>query len=93
MRTIELSTKFKRDFKREKKGRFSSILDDEYLTVIDELAKDNELEERHFDHKLIGDLDGYRECHIKPDLLLIYRKTDENLLILKRLGSHALIYG
>ncbi|HEX3661351.1 MAG TPA: type II toxin-antitoxin system YafQ family toxin [Acidobacteriaceae bacterium] len=36
---------------------------------------------------------GYRDCHIKPDLLLIYRKSEDNLLRLARLGSHSEIFG
>ncbi len=36
---------------------------------------------------------GYRECHIKPDLLLIYRKVDDDILRLARLDSHSKIFG
>jgi mRNA interferase YafQ len=36
---------------------------------------------------------GYRECHVKPDLLLIYRKEGEDILRLARLGSHSGLFG
>ena len=45
------------------------------------------------DHALSGDWAGYRECHIKPDLLLIYRKPDADTLRLARLGSHSELFG
>jgi mRNA interferase YafQ len=57
------------------------------------LANDDPLEPRHRDHDLSGDWQGYRECHIKPDLLLIYRKTDMETLRLARLGSHSELFG
>ncbi|HMU31204.1 MAG TPA: type II toxin-antitoxin system YafQ family toxin, partial [Nitrospira sp.] len=43
-------------------------------------------------HDLSGDWAGYRECHIKPDLLLIYRKSDSDTLRLARLGSHSELF-
>ncbi|ERO99986.1 hypothetical protein L360_04937 [Enterobacter sp. MGH 14] len=45
------------------------------------------------DHDLSGDWAGYRECYIKPDLLLIYRKSDADTLRLARLGSHSELFG
>jgi mRNA interferase YafQ len=57
------------------------------------LATDRPLEARHRDHDLGGNWNGYRECHVKPDLLLIYRKPDANTLQLARLGSHSEIFG
>ena len=45
------------------------------------------------DHALSGNWSGYRECHIKPDLLLIYRKPDASTLRLARLGSHSELFG
>jgi mRNA interferase YafQ len=45
------------------------------------------------DNALIGDWMGYCECHIKPDLLLIYRKPDADTLRLARLGSHSELFG
>jgi mRNA interferase YafQ len=47
------------------------------------------LPRRNFDHPLAGEWSDYRNCHIKPDLILIYRKPDDNSLELVRLGSHS----
>lgn len=41
------------------------------------------------DHALTGNWAGHRECHLKPDLLLIYDKPDDETLVLRRLGSHS----
>ena len=53
------------------------------------LANDEPLPERYHDHPLVGEWKDHRDCHIKPDLVLIYRKTGENTLDLVRLGSHS----
>jgi mRNA interferase YafQ len=63
------------------------------MPVLVTLANDRPLEPKHRDHDLSGDWSGYRECHVKPDLLLIYRKTDQDLLRLARLGSHSELFG
>jgi mRNA interferase YafQ len=68
-------------------------LDDDLVQVLAALANDRPLEPRHRDHDLSGDWSGYRECHVKPDLLLIYRKTGKDLLRLARLGSHSELFG
>ncbi|MDN5127737.1 type II toxin-antitoxin system YafQ family toxin, partial [Aliarcobacter butzleri] len=58
--------------------------------VIIKLANNEILEEKYKDHKLIGDYLGCRECHIKPDLLLIYRIDNQVLeLALVRIGNHS----
>lgn len=93
MRTIERSTAFKRDYKREKKGRHAAALDELLLTVIEALAADEPLAPRFRDHALAGEWSDCGECHIKPDLLLIYRKPDVAALQLVRLGSHSELFG
>jgi mRNA interferase YafQ len=93
MRTIERSSAFKRDYKREAKGQHRATLDADLVPVLAALANDHPLEPRHHDHDLSGDWSGYRECHIKPDLLLIYRKPDADSLRLARLGSHSELFG
>lgn len=62
-------------------------------TVVAILLVDHLLPEGNRDHALSGDWAGYRECHIKPDLLLIYRKPDPDTLRLARLGSHSELFG
>jgi mRNA interferase YafQ len=63
------------------------------VPILTALANDKALEARHRDHALSGDWSGYRECHVKPDLLLIYRKPDDDTLWLARLGSHSELFG
>jgi mRNA interferase YafQ len=62
-------------------------------TVVALLLSGQVLPENSRDHALSGDWVGYRECHIKPDLLLIYRKPDPDTLRLARLGSHSELFG
>jgi mRNA interferase YafQ len=62
-------------------------------TVVALLLSDRVLRQNTRDHALTGDWAGYRECHIKPDLLLIYRKPDADTLRLARLGSHSQLFG
>ncbi len=89
MRTIKLTTAFKRDYKREKRGRYSGTLDAELDATAALLAADSALPARFRDHALTGEWRDHRDCHIKPDLVLIYRKPDGVSLELVRLGSHS----
>ena len=89
MRTIRYTSRFKRDYKREKSGRRAKTLDAELMEVVDLLAADVPLSRQHFDHPLSGEWADHRDCHLKPDLILIYRKPDAVSLELVRLGSHS----
>lgn len=71
MRTIKQTGQFKRDLKRESKGRHRATLEADLLLVIDALANDAALEVCHRDHALTGDWKDHRDCHVKPDLVLI----------------------
>ena len=93
MRTIERSTAFKHDYKREAKSRYRATLDDILVPVLTALANDKPLQSHYRDHDLSGAWAGYRDCHIKPDLVLIYRKPDAKTLRLARLGSHSELFG
>ena len=62
------------------------------MLVIDMLVMDEVLPPNLSDHSLTGEWRGYRDCHIKPDLVLIYRKTEE-ALVLARIGSHSELFG
>ena len=93
MRTIERSSAFKRDYKREAKGQHRATLDADLVPILAALADDQPLKPHNRDHDLSSDWSGYRECHIKPDLLLIYRKTEADALGLARLGSHSKLFG
>ena len=93
MRTIERSTAFKRDYKRVKAApRHMEDLDVLLEGVLIALLADQSLPEHHHDHPLTGNWAGYRDCHIKPDLLLVYRKPDAATLRLARLGSHSALF-
>jgi mRNA interferase YafQ len=89
MRTIERFGRFKRDWKRESKGQHREVLSAEFVKVVTLLANDQPLEPRHRDHALTGDWKDHRDCHVRPDLVLIYRKPDAETLQLVRLGSHS----
>lgn len=94
MRTIERASAFKRDYKRVKATpRHAKDVDSLVSAVVGLLLGDRTLPESNRDHALGGDWAGYRECHIKPDLLLIYRKPDADTLRLARLGSHSELFG
>ncbi len=89
MRTIKYTSRFKRDYRREKSGRYGKKLDAVLLEVVEMLAVDTPLPHKNFDHSLSGDWSDHRDCHVKPDLVLIYRKPDAETLELVRLGSHS----
>ena len=59
------------------------------IEMLCNLLTDEDLPEKYRDHTLIGDCEGYRECHIKPDLLLIYKQANDHTFCLARLGSHS----
>ena len=82
------TTSFKKDYKK------LSTTDKKILKeVVKVLAKGEILDEKYKDHSLIGNYLGCRECHLKPDLLLIYR-IDNNILelALTRVGSHSKLF-
>jgi mRNA interferase YafQ len=89
MRTIRYTNRFKRDYKREKAGRHGRTLDHDLGQAVDLLKADTPLPRRYFDHPLSGEWKDCRDCHVKPDLILIYRKPDKDSLELVRLGSHS----
>ena len=77
MREIKYTTRFQRDYKREKSGRHSRKLDTLLMDIVNLLAIDAALPRQNFDHVLSGQWSDHRDCHIKPDLILIYRKPDD----------------
>lgn len=89
MREISYTRRFKRDYRREKSGRHGKSLDAALMAVVNLLATDEPLPRRTFDHALTGEWSDHRDCHIRPDLVLIYRKPDAETLELVRLGSHS----
>ncbi len=89
MRVINQTGQFKRDLKREAKGMYRALLAKEFTDIVKLLATNELLPEKYRDHALSGDWRDHRDCHIKPDLVLIYSKPDAVQLTLVRLGSHS----
>jgi len=93
MRTIIFSSQYKKDLKLARKR---NLPEEELNSVVFNLANDVPLEPRFRDHELSSQFKGFRECHIRPDWLLLYRKTDTGelqILELARTGSHSDIFG
>ena len=86
-RVIDWTSAFKRDFKREKKTdrRLENMLE----PVLTALVNDTPLAKKYVDHAMSGEWKDHRDCHIKPDLVLIYQRPDNDTLRLVRLGSHS----
>ena len=87
--SIFRTSSFKKGFKK-----LNPKEQDAVLSVVARLAEDESLEPRYKDHALVGNFAGCRECHVKPDLLLVYRITEDILeLALIEVGSHAELFG
>ncbi len=84
---ISVTTQFKKDLKlARKQGKNEERL----WEIVEKLANGETLDQKYKDHNLTGRYEGYRECHIYPDWLLVYKQQDEVLiLMLYRLGSHS----
>lgn len=89
MLDIRYSTKFKKDFKTCVKRGYIMVL---LQQAIDILRIPSPLPEKNKEHSLIGNYAGYKECHIEPDWLLIYKQTDSELQLV-RTGTHADLFG
>lgn len=89
---LELSptTKFKKDLKKFKHHlKIIKELND----VLELLAHEIPLPNKNVDHPLVGPWKGSRECHVNPDILLIYRvDKEDNILFLERFGSHSELF-
>ena len=90
MRTIRSSTDFKKDFRKLKKQNIK-LLNQRFEFVISQLIHDIPLDAKFKDHALIGNWKGFRECHIFPDVLLIYKKC-KNEVLLAKIGSHSNLF-
>ncbi|MBK8452676.1 MAG: type II toxin-antitoxin system YafQ family toxin [Thiofilum sp.] len=89
MYSLEYSTQFKKDFKKITKMSIPDII--EVGRIISKLQAGETLDEKNVDHPLTGNWLGFRDCHIKPDLVLIYR-VFEGQLQLARIGSHSELF-
>ena len=90
MLTQRRTRQFTSDLRRmELRGKDLSKL----KPIVDLLAEEKPLPEKYRDHPLRGDWEGYRECHIEPNWLLVYKIEEKKLiLVLTRTGSHADIF-
>ena len=88
---VKTTTQFRKDYKTaEKSGKNMELLED----VITKLALGIPLLERNRDHALSGTWSSYRECHISPDWLLIYKQQNDILVLtLARIGTHRKLFG
>lgn len=89
MLDVRYSSKFKKDFKTCSKRQYKMEL---LQQIVDILRIPDTLPPKNSNHNLSGNYVGYRECHIAPDWLLIYRQ-DNNELLLYRTGTHADLFG
>lgn len=85
---IEYATQFKKDYKRIKKQNKDL---QKLRVVINKLTTEEKLDLKYKDHSLTGSLKGYRDCHIEPDWLLLYKLSSDTLL-LERTGSHSELF-
>lgn len=92
MLRLKYTNSFKKDFKKKKiKMSFEDF--QEFFEVINKLRNEETLEGKYVDHSLSRDFKDCRDCHIKPDLILIYRiYIEENILTLIRYNSHSEIF-
>ena len=89
MREIVQTAQFKKDLKRiARSGRYRV---EDLLETVDQLARGESLADRYRDHALTGDLSAYRECHIRPDWLLMYKQSAAELTLV-RTGSHSELF-
>ena len=93
MRRVIESRPYRKDLKRAGRGVYRYVLDDELPDVIDMLANDIPLPPKNHDHPLHNNFEGFRECHVKPDFLLIYTYEGDDVLRLERLGDHSRLFG
>ena len=93
MRRVIEGRPYRRDLKRAGRGIYRDAVNDELPDVINALANDIPLPPKCKDHPLHNNLEGFRECHIKPDFLLLYSLEGDDVLRLERLGSHSDLFG
>ena len=88
MRKIIIGKKFKKDSKKH----YLEFVSNSWIEAVNCLCNDVPLPQKYCDHALQGESDGVRDCHIKPDLILLYVKTGTDFLELLRIGTHSELF-
>jgi mRNA interferase YafQ len=91
MPTIKRSSAFKRDYRKVKATPRFRDIDSLLVPILELLIVGCGLPPNLSDHPLSGPWKGYRDCHVCPDLILIYQKS-EGVIVLHRLGSHSELF-
>ena len=88
---IERTRRFKKAYKRIR--QLPGFKEEVFIAVVESLAADKKLAVKYKDHRLTGNLKKYRECHLAPDILLIYQ-IDQGILVLTmvNIGSHSQLF-
>ena len=92
MRKVEWTAAFRRDYNRTRKTPRHKDIEAHLSEIASRLGDDRPLKEKQRDHPLVGNWIGHRECHIKPDLLLIYKLPDDETVRFVRMGSHSELF-
>ena len=91
---LHRTREFEKSFKRLERSGLSPRIREELADIIDCLASGEALGSEYKDHKLNGEYEDYRECHIRGDLLLLYQiRKKELVLLLVDIGSHSYLFG
>ena len=87
---VKYTSRFKKDYKRLQKRGYDM---EKLLDVIDLLREGSELPAEYKDHPLHGDYAGHRDCHIEPDWVLIYFRSESSLVLtMTRTGTHSDVF-
>lgn len=89
MRSVTRTKRFKRDFKRVKRGVHAEHIDAILLQALELLVADEQLPPNFADHPMKRPYSDCRDCHLRSDLVLVYRKSGTDVLELIRIGTHA----
>jgi mRNA interferase YafQ len=92
MRTIESATIFRKELKKLNAQPDHDNLSELLEAVLEFLVADKPLPPKNRDHPLTGPYKGFRDCHIKPDVVLIYSKPNKTTLWLARIGTHSELF-
>ena len=92
--SLHRTREFEKSFKRLVRGGMKDAVKTELETIINHLISGEHLPRQYQDHALNGEYEGFRECHIRGDLLLVYEiRRAELILVLSDIGSHSYLFG